>query len=494
MRISNRTHLAPLKRGLLVAALAIGATAQEAPIATPATPARAPAKNLVVVTLDTLRADRLGCYGYFRDTTPQIDLLAARSLRFERCLTPVAQTAPSHISIFTGVGPVEHGVESNHALSTDSGLRTSATLQTLAEALRRAGMRTGGFVGATPVKRASGLDAGFDVWSEPSTARRPGADVIADAVRFMDECAGAPFFVWIHIFDAHEPLLPPFVPQHYLDLWKEDPAAAAWRVDRGITRETVVRGQVEYGVVDAHHAYDGALRFLDDQFGTLLTSLHETGREKETVLVVVADHGTALGQHAHWGHGMCWDDHFRVPLIVHVPGIAPKVIDTSLSTLDLWPTVMGLAPELANESLLAQCRGVDVLAADFAPRPLFGVAALGPKTGAVTFGRWKLIQGRASTVHLFDLEADPYEQNDIAKANPSVVARLTRLIEADSLRQRQSRALHASGAAGGGTVDPKILEELRALGYTDDGSSDAPEPEPPPKKRRDRKDDPPIPR
>src|SRR5688572_67327 len=191
-----------------VVAFALVHAAQEGEVApakpAPAAPA-APAavvQNLVVVTLDTVRADHLSCYGYFRDTTPNLDALAAESLRFTNCRTPIAQTTPSHTSLFTGVGPYEHGLLSNHehtAGGTRGGgarLESSATLQTLAERCKARGMKTGGFVGATPVKKHTGLDAGFESWSEPERIRRPAAEVVRDAVKFMNGCGEAPFFVW----------------------------------------------------------------------------------------------------------------------------------------------------------------------------------------------------------------------------------------------------------------------------------------------------------
>ncbi|MBL8840778.1 MAG: sulfatase [Planctomycetes bacterium] len=448
--------------------VAASAPAQE-PAAAPPASARPAVRNLVVVTLDTLRSDHLACYGYFRDTMPQLRALGERSLRFARCLTPVAQTTPSHVSLFTGVAPDEHGVLSNHALTADEGLATSATLQTLAQALRAAGMRTGAFVAATPVKRASGLDQGFDVWSEPSNARRRGEEVVAEAARFIAECGERPFFAWIHLYDAHDPLTSQWIPQHHLDRFSEEPTAAAWRAERGIVKQVIERGGRPHPITDSHHQYDGALRYLDENFGLLLAKLRSAGREEETVLVAIADHGTALGQHDLYGHGMCWDELLRVPLYVHVPGVAPAVIETPLSTLDVWPTVMGLAPALANAAFLAQCRGVDVLLHDHDPRPLFGVAALKRGVASVTFGRWKLLRVRANELQLYDLEADPHEQKDVARANGEIVQRLTALLDAELARQQRARALHATSRKEGTSPDPKLLEELRALGYTDEG-------------------------
>ncbi len=345
-----------------------------------------PIRNLVVITIDTVRADHLGCYGYFRDTTPNLDALAAQSLRFTRCRTPVAQTTPSHTSLFTGVGPFEHGVVSNHVLQSEKrqamfGLRTSPTLHTLAQLLGERGMKTGGFVAAVPVKRITGLSAGFDVWTEPAKERRAASAAISDLLGFIDQCGGAPFFAWTHCMDAHEPLKPPTTPVEFYERYGKEPALAEWLSKRGFPESVGdgVRAAVGTPVTQVVNGYDGALRYLDAQLATLIARLDRPDLRDSTVLVVIADHGTAIGQHSEVGHGLCWDDMFRVPLLIRVPGVEPRVVDTMMSSLDLWPVVFALAPTLTAPAFLEQCRGTNVLAADFVPRPMSG--APGAKRG-----------------------------------------------------------------------------------------------------------------
>ncbi len=430
---------------------------------------RPESKNLVIVTIDTVRSDRLGCYGYFRDTSPALDALAAESLRFTRCLTPIAQTTPSHWSLFTGVGPYEHDVLTNHTkplkrAAQPSGPEAGQALRKLAESLRARGMKTGGFVGATPVKRHTGLDAGFEAWSEPDSGRRAGAEVVADALQFVASCGDQPFFLWVHLFDAHEPLHPPNTPLEYYQRYATDPTLEAWLAERGFPATTTELDEHDLSVVEANNHYDGALRYLDDQLAVLLKRLGAADLKETTALVVVADHGTAVGQHSHMGHGICWDEQLRVPLFMRVPGVAPRVVDTAMSTLDLWPTLFGLAPELAVPDFLQQVRGSDVLLDGYSARPLFAAAA---KQGfeALTAGRWKLLRAPKAPPELYDLESDPSELVNVAAGHAEVVARLTKLLAAEVTRQKQSRTLHRKGAAAGGELDPKIVEELRALGY-----------------------------
>ncbi len=451
------------------------ATVVGAPITQSSPPAssRPPVRNLVVVTLDTVRADHLGCYDYFRDTTPHLDAFAAQSLRFTRCLTPIAQTTPSHTSLFTGVAPYEHGVFSNHSgmsarPGAPAGLKTSAVLATLAEVLRARGMKTGGFVAATPVKRHTGLAAGFEAWAEPDSPRRGGREVIADALKFIDERGERPYFLWVHLFDAHEPLRPPTLPKPYLDRFGEEPRLASWLTERAFPATTQELEQHELTVPEVNNHYDGALRFLDEQLEVLLERLRRPQARDATAIVVVADHGTSNGQHSLMGHGVCWDEQFRVPLLIRVPGVEPRVVDVAMSTLDLWPTLFALAPELRDEGFAQQCRGSDVLASGFEPRPIFGMAARQNDVEALTAGRWKLLRAPRGVVHLFDLDADPFELADVSAQQPEIVARLSKLLDAEVSRQKQAGALRRKGAAAA-VVDPKVLEELRALGYAADG-------------------------
>ncbi|MBL8841303.1 MAG: sulfatase [Planctomycetes bacterium] len=440
------------------------AAPQEAPVGATPLP-----QNLVVVTLDTVRADRLGCYGYFRDTTPNLDRFAADALRFTRCQVPIAQTTPSHTSLFTGVGPFEHGVTSNHARRpqeerAELGLETGATLRTLAESFAARGYATGGFVTATPVKRFTGLAAGFAEWSEPTQGRRIGREAIRDALAFLDRTGERPRFLWVHLFDAHEPYVAPTPPKSFLEKYASEPRLLAWLAERGFPEEVADLAQHGRDVVAQQNLYDGALRFMDQQLGVLLERLAAEPLRSTTTVVLVADHGTALGQHDHVGHGICWDEQLRVPLLIRVPGVAPALHEMALSTLDLWPTVAALAPGLLDPEWLRQCRGSDVLAVDHESRPLFAISGRQGSLASVTAGRFKLIRDERGDSHLFDLEADPHEQRDVAADHPQVVAALRRQVDAEVERQKRAHALHRRGSEAG-AIDPKLLEELRELGY-----------------------------
>ncbi len=442
-------------------------------VTTPSAPLDGGARNLVVVTIDTVRADRLGCYGYFRDTSPRLDRFAAESLRFTRCLTPVAQTTPSHWSLFTGVTPHEHQVLTNFSgggtrAGGVKGRKSVATLRLLAERMRERGVKTGGFVASAPTKAKTGLAAGFDTFTEPDEMRRLGQSVVADALAFVDGCGDAPFFAWLHLFDAHEPLKPPYLPTDYMDRYVEDDALRGWLRERDFPAAITALAKRGISVAEVNNHYDSALRHLDDQLTRLLDRLDRSPLRESTAVVIVADHGTAAGQRDHMGHGMCWDEQLRVPLLIRVPGIEPRVIDTPCSMLDLWPTVFGLAPTLADADFATQCRGSDVLAADHVERPVFSMGAK-PNYDSMTTRRWKLLRD-PDGVRLFDLESDPHEAKDVAADHPEVVTRLKAALVAEVARHKKAGQLHQRAGADG-VLDPKLVEELRALGYTEDDPS-----------------------
>jgi len=475
-----------MKAALLAVALVAlvsARSAQEAapPVAPPpAPPPAAPAvaaKHFVLITLDTVRADHVGCYGYYRATTPNLDRFAAQCVRFERCLSPVSNTTPSHASMLTGVYPHEHGILSNFfqlPVEEQPGyaLRTSPTLRTFAQAAAALGARTGAFVAATPVKQSTGLNAGFAEWREPPPRepRRVGKEVVDDGLRFLAANDERPSFAWLHFFDAHGPIRPPTPPKRYLELFRTDPALKTWLEERGVARDLKGEHIGTISATEACNLYDGCVRFLDDQLGPLLDALSTPERQADTLVIVVGDHGHGLGQHDFLSHGPAWDEQLRVPLLVRAPGVAPAVVATLVSTIDLLPTAMARVPALRDPAFAQQCRGRDLLDPALEARPLFGLSANERPQLAVTTTTWKLLEWPDGRCSLFDLESDPHERSDLAAQKPDVVAALRKVLADEIDRQRRRRELHLKGATSAGSgIDPAVLEELRKLGYAEDG-------------------------
>lgn len=302
-----REKSAILARGALLALLLLGTfgcSRERAP--------RNP--NLVLVTLDTVRADHLGCYGDREAVTPSLDRLAREGLRFADTSSAVPLTLPSHTSLLTGLLPPHHGLRNNGAGALRPGTATLATL------LAGAGYRTGAFVGAFVLDHRFGLNQGFEVYDDeiernPGAdfaleAERPGREVVDRALAWLEKDDGRPFFLWVHLYDAHAPYNPP-------------PSWAARHPGR---------------------PYDGEISEVDEQVGRILEALRRKGLDGRTAVAVAADHGEGLGEHGELTHGLLlYEPTLRVPLLLRAPwALKPRVVETPVSLVDLAPTLAGL--------------------------------------------------------------------------------------------------------------------------------------------------------
>jgi choline-sulfatase len=270
--------------------------------------------NLVLVTLDTVRADHLGCYGHSAAVTPWLDRLANEGIRFAQASSPVPLTLPSHATLLTGLLPPHHGLRNNGVGALGGGTATLATL------LAGRGYRTGAFVGAFVLDRRFGLNQGFEVYDDEIPrdpragvsleAERPGRDVVDRALAWLGREDPRPFFLWVHLYDAHAPYRPP-------------PAWAARHAGR---------------------PYDGEISEVDEQVGRILAELGRRELGKRTVVAVAADHGEGLGEHGELTHGLLlYEPTLHVPLLLSAPGrLKPRVIETPVSLVDLAPTLAGL--------------------------------------------------------------------------------------------------------------------------------------------------------
>ncbi len=399
--------------------------------------------NVVVVTLDTTRADHLGAYGYGGVRTPVLDGLARRGALFEQCASVVPLTLPSHCTIFTGVYPTFHGVRvnGNTALSEEQ--------TTLAEVMAGRGYACGAFIGAFVLDGRWGLKQGFEYYDDRfdlkkykqldlGTVQRPGNQVVDAALSWLEERKAKPFFAWVHLYDPHAPYEPP---EPYFSQYKGG------------------------GLVGL---YDGEIAFMDEQIGRIVAWLERNGLERRTVLVLVGDHGEGLGSHGESGHGyFIYDYAAHVPLIVVTPfkeagGIR---VASQVSTVDLFATVLGLAkipvPERAQgRSLLPLLFGAaggrkdSAYCESLAPNIQYGWAPL----RALRTVQYKFIS--APRLELYDLEQDPGETVNLIESRAPVGRDLkTRL---DRLVEETGRGAPKPQAAN---LDKETVARLAALGY-----------------------------
>ncbi|HJM55951.1 MAG: hypothetical protein CMJ98_02100 [Planctomycetes bacterium] len=429
--------------------------------------------NVVVITLDTMRADHMGCYGYFRKTSPNLDELAASSVLFERCLVPMSTTLPSHTSMFTGVWPAEHGVLAN--VKKQFIYERDPSLVTLAEVFGAAGYRTAAFISAFPLRAEAGLATGFEIYNQPTrTKERDAARTTRQATAWLKEVGQQPFFLWVHYFDPHGPYLPP---SPYNEAFKTTDELRQWLGDRAVAL-TVFRSKVKrteqgnkVNLLSSVNQYDGEIAFMDHHIGVLLDHLKEANMWNRTVVAVMGDHGEGLNQHREPGHGFSWDEQVRVPFLLRAPGLEPRKESRLVSATDLAPTLFGLvdlpatAQKKAHE---ARTRGFDVLHKTFKPRPLLVQSSARAEMTehrselAITTDRWKFMHRSDGGSSLFDLDRDPFELHDVAVLYPKKVLELA--AEAERLLTEQA----ARGQSSSRPATEEELDSLRALGYGGD--------------------------
>ena len=385
--------------------------------------------NVLLITLDTTRADRLGCYGYGIAETPALDRLAESGLRFTQAHTHVPMTLPSHATMLTGLLPPELGLRDN------ANNRLAQGTPTLPQTLRRHGYRTAAFLERFVLDRRFGLDQGFDVYddrmaapagNENMFARQNRGDVVCDrALAWLDKNSSQPFFCWVHFYDPHMPCHPP----PPFDKKFRDP-------------------------------YDGAVAFMDSQVNRLTEFLDQRGLTAKTLVVVCGDHGEGFAEHGEDGHGLLlYEETLHVPLILRLPGRIPVGTSHRLAGLSaITPTVLDVLqrhdPAFQRASLLQDaapaaegCYGESVY-----PFIAYRWAPL----CSLTTKRWKYIFGPVP--ELYDLEADPLEKKNLAGAEPAMTDQMNADLEQmrASLKPRKTETL---------ALDPQALAQLRSLGY-----------------------------
>jgi len=398
--------------------------------------------NVLLLTLDTTRADHIGCYGYARAETPVLDALAAEGVRFADAVSPVPITLPAHATILTGLDPPTHGARHNAEFTVGEDVLT------LAEVLAAQDYETAAFVSAFVLDARFGLDQGFahyddDISVASSAAiyregnERPASSVTGAAIQWLrGRSQEQPFFAWVHYYDPHNPYLPP---SPYKEEFRDTP-------------------------------YDGEIAFMDHEIGRLLQTLDAIGAREQTLIVAVADHGEGLGEHDESTHTMLiYESTVWVPLILACPGLfaGPYVVDdVVVSIADVFPTVLDLlglaAPQPGDGvSLLQAPETADrmVYLETLAPyfdngwSPLFGLRRHGDK------------YIRAPRPEYYDLTTDPHELVNLAP-NASGATRAARDQLAGVLEQRlQQSPTLAAVVASSQPLDPEARQRLESLGY-----------------------------
>jgi len=432
--------------------------------------------NVVLITLDTTRADHLGYHGYWRDTSPFLDSLAEQAIVFERCIVPMATTLPTHTSILTGVSPLEHGVTAN-AGQGGRRFQPAPGLRSFAELAREAGYATAGFVSATPLKSDSGIAVGFETFEQPEEAFQSGAVTTRWALDWLQGIADRPYFLWVHYYDAH---WPPSSPPEYRERFRTD-AKLEERIAERRVPDRLVRSivEIEEDTRTTINLYDADLRFQDDLLRFLFEDLRRRPDWSRTAVVVIGDHGDGLGEHDELAHGGTWVEQLHAPFLLLVPGEEPRRVEDLVTAADALPTLLGRLHLRGFEGFLSQCSGRDALGGE---EELLGILSIdttrntrdGDYRSALTTERWKYFSIRrkdgGSDEELYDLVADPYELSNVVGEHPEVAATLrARLEEMKTAEELRGKALRAGQVVpvdhALSEEEQRVLEELKALGY-----------------------------
>ncbi len=397
-----------------------------------------PPRNVILITIDTLRADHLGCYGYGRAQTPNMDQWANQGILFRNATTTTPLTLPAHSSIMTGTYPISHGVRDNVGFYLDD------KWVTLAETMKNAGFQTGGFISAFVLDRRWGIAQGFQEYFDHfelskykavslDAVQRRGDETLDHALKWIDKVKGQRFFSWIHFYDPHTPYDPP------------DPYRKPWANER-------------YGL------YDGEIAYTDHLIGQLKAYLKDHRLDSTTAIVLLSDHGESLGEHDETGHGFfIYDATTHIPMMFVIPGRKHLEVRDQVRSIDIFPTICSLVqvqppPAVEGKSLLPLIRGnslpapLTAYSESYYPRFHYGWNELKSlRTVEYKFidaprkELYRVSQDTDESDNLYDKEtkrAEPFNNElvQLAKASPSQVQ-------------------------GPQPVDDDAREKLQALGY-----------------------------
>lgn len=391
---------------------------------------------MLLVTIDTVRADHIGAYGYTKGSTPTLDRLAHEGIRFSDATTQAPLTGPAHAALLTGTYPGRFGVRDNATMPLPDGARTAAEL------FKAAGYRTGGFIGAFIVDRQYGFGQGFDEFDsrfERFTsaarlqARRDAGAVVDDALKWLAPKTEAPFFAWVHLYDAHAPY--------------ESPAPFRARFQAA--------------------PYDGAIAYVDASIGRLIDALRQAGTLDRTIVCIVADHGEGLGEHGEAEHGFfLYDSTLHIPWILRLPDRqhGGTAIADQVRAIDVLPTLAALAglpapAGIDGENVVPIIEGhaprdpPSSYSETFYPKLHFGWSEL----RAVRTGQWKYVD--APRPELYDVSRDKPERQNLVDARAPLAAGLLRETT------RVESTFGAASRTEAPAPDAETLARLRSLGY-----------------------------
>ncbi len=423
-------------------------------------------RNVILISIDTLRADHLSYTGYPRVTSPAIDRLAAQSLDFRQAFAQAASTLPSHASLMTALYPSVHGAE------TSLGRPVSDELTTLAEVLHDAGFETGAFVEGGQLADVWNLSQGFQTYDvTPFSAAGRGDElpaILEKARAWISERGDRPWFCFVHSYAVHVPYAPQ--PPYDMMFVEDTSLGLPLRLETGPHLDEINSEPRYPGDPVVRHItslYDGEIRYMDEHVGRFLWQLDVMGAAEDTIIVFTSDHGEELGDHgrvALHSHTL-YDELLHVPLLMRVPGLEPRRVDEQVRLIDVAPTLLGMLG-IMGESLPFQ--GVNLLArwegepdeANELPVLAECITAQG-QWRSLRAGGMKLITDPQERHQLFDVHSHPQEVFNLFDAQHA----LSRRMVSEVARMVAENGRRAAPETRTVTIDAKVAEEMRQLGY-----------------------------
>jgi len=424
-----------------------------------------PPRNLILITFDTLRVGHVGAYGYDRDTTPNIDAFAAKSVVFETAYSQAASTVPALSSLMTSRYPHQTGVLETYKYALP------AIEVTLAERMQDHDFKTHAILGIGVLMPSRLMDQGFDGYSYTLYTNKQywktAPEITDEALAWLEKNSDAPFFLWVHYFEPHQPYA--IVPAEWQDRYLDEPSKHP--LLDGVKEESKQYGHLRTKI----DAYDGALAYVDSQFGRLAAEIEKLGLFENSMVIVSADHGETLGEHGQHGHVFgLWQQVVRIPLIMRLPDIEPARISGRVQHIDVVPTVIQefdlarvVSPDLEGQPLPLR-RSTDLrfwIRRGLEPRDAFSESWYkGHRVASILTEERKFIldqahDGTPARTWLFDIDQDPQELVNFAKQEPEVAEALE-----IRLREWMSEDFQSPDVIGNKGGE---LEMLKALGYVD---------------------------
>jgi len=416
-------------------------------------PVRSDQPNVVLIIIDTLRADHLGCYGYSRDTSPVLDSLAASGIRFSRCQAQAPWTLPAHASIWTGLTVTSHMTGNRGGI--DYGL--DPELQNIATILKEEGYVTLGFVNVVLLSTDFGFANGFDHYSSYPDGNGRAAETVSEVLGWLDENQGnpGPLLIVMHLFDVHAPYDPPGpFDRRFSESGAE--GVTGWEIEEG----TLLNPEDRDHLLDM---YDGEISWVDSELGRFFAELRARGLSGNTLIIVTSDHGEEFLEHGRWGHGHdLYQEQLHVPLIITGPGIPGGVVDSTLAAqIDILPTITGftglpIPPEVEGLNLLELHGHRTVPSSGVSPDRCFLVNSsledFENRASILVDYRKAIVNFTTGEESMFDLDVDPGENNP-SEPSPDLIEALELYWTTPPLGEPSS------------VTDERIQEDLQGLGY-----------------------------